>query len=60
MEARGKMIKMLKGMQAVTDIPITAKFRMGVKDNSPIADRFIPKLEEMVKRKHNNTMNIFF
>ncbi|CAO3668141.1 unnamed protein product [Rhizopus stolonifer] len=47
LEARGKMIKMLKGMQTVTDIPITAKFRMGVKDNSPIADRFIPKLEEM-------------
>ncbi|KAI9278071.1 hypothetical protein BY458DRAFT_565654, partial [Sporodiniella umbellata] len=34
--------------QTVTDIPITAKFRMGIKDNMPVADRFIPKLEEML------------
>ncbi|ORE23439.1 FMN-linked oxidoreductase [Rhizopus microsporus] len=34
--------------QTVTDIPITAKFRMGIKDNYPIADRVVPKLEELL------------
>lgn len=41
------MFKMLKGMQTVTTIPITAKYRMGVKDNHPVADRIVPKLDEM-------------
>ncbi|RCH92777.1 tRNA-dihydrouridine(47) synthase [NAD(P)(+)]-like protein [Rhizopus stolonifer] len=47
LDARGRMVKMLKGMQTVTDIPITAKYRMGIKDNQPIADRIVPKLDEM-------------
>ncbi|KAI8878100.1 FMN-linked oxidoreductase [Backusella circina FSU 941] len=34
--------------QTVTDIPITAKFRIGVKDNVPIAHRIIPKLDELL------------
>ncbi|KAI8359148.1 hypothetical protein BD560DRAFT_334998 [Blakeslea trispora] len=34
--------------QTVTNIPITAKFRMGIKDNQPIADRFVPKLDELL------------
>ncbi|KAI8645436.1 hypothetical protein BD408DRAFT_338707 [Parasitella parasitica] len=33
--------------QSVTDIPITAKFRMGVKDNYPVADRIVPRLDEI-------------
>jgi hypothetical protein len=44
------MFKILRGMQTVTDIPITAKFRMGIKDNYPIADRVVPKLEELVRK----------
>ncbi|KAG1047319.1 hypothetical protein G6F43_010224 [Rhizopus delemar] len=47
LDARGRMFKILKGMQTVTDIPITAKFRMGIKDNMPVADRVVPKLEEL-------------
>ncbi|CEG66234.1 hypothetical protein RMATCC62417_02849 [Rhizopus microsporus] len=47
LDARGRMFKILRGMQTVTDIPITAKFRMGIKDNYPIADRVVPKLEEL-------------
>lgn len=47
LEARGRMFKILKGMQTVTDIPITAKYRMGVKDNQPVADRVVPRLDEM-------------
>ncbi|CEP17625.1 hypothetical protein [Parasitella parasitica] len=47
LEARGRMYKILKGMKSVTDIPITAKFRMGVKDNYPVADRIIPRLDEI-------------
>lgn len=45
--ARGRMFKILKGMQSVTDIPITAKFRTGIKDNQPLADRIVPRLDEM-------------
>jgi tRNA-dihydrouridine synthase 3 len=51
MESRGRMYKMLRGMKTVTNIPITAKFRMGVKDNMPIAHRIIPKLDELVIKK---------
>ncbi|KAI7893639.1 uncharacterized protein EV154DRAFT_138439 [Mucor mucedo] len=47
LDARGRMFKILKGMQSVTDIPITAKFRTGIKDNQPLADRIVPRLEEM-------------
>ncbi|CEG80434.1 Putative tRNA-dihydrouridine synthase 3 (Fragment) [Rhizopus microsporus] len=50
LDARGRMFKILRGMQTVTDIPITAKFRMGIKDNYPIADRVVPKLEELVRK----------
>ncbi|CAO3599010.1 unnamed protein product [Absidia cylindrospora] len=46
-EHRGKMSKMLKGMQRVTDIPITVKFRMGVKEGSPVGDKLIPRFEEL-------------
>ncbi|KAG1222675.1 hypothetical protein G6F68_020574 [Rhizopus microsporus] len=52
LDARGRMFKILKGMQTVTDIPITAKFRMGIKDNMPVADRVVPKLEELVGELH--------
>lgn len=41
------MYKILKGMKTVTDIPITAKYRMGVKDAYPVADRIVPRLDEM-------------
>ncbi|KAI7906566.1 uncharacterized protein BX663DRAFT_496948 [Cokeromyces recurvatus] len=47
LESRGRMYKMLKGMKTVSTVPITAKFRMGVKDNYPIADRIVPKLDEL-------------
>ncbi|KAI9472435.1 MAG: hypothetical protein EXX96DRAFT_584068 [Benjaminiella poitrasii] len=47
LEARGRMYKMLRGMKVVSNIPITAKFRMGVKDNYPLADRIVPKLDEL-------------
>ncbi|KAG2204407.1 hypothetical protein INT46_006199 [Mucor plumbeus] len=47
LEARGRMYKILKGMKSVTDIPITAKYRMGIKDNYPVADRIVPRLDEM-------------
>ncbi|CAO0796313.1 unnamed protein product [Mucor circinelloides] len=47
LEARGRMYKILKGMKTVTDIPITAKYRMGVKDAYPVADRIVPRLDEM-------------
>jgi tRNA-dihydrouridine synthase len=43
-------------MKTVTDIPITAKFRMGVKDNMPIAHRIIPKLDELVIKKKVNVV----
>ncbi|KAI8985100.1 hypothetical protein BDB01DRAFT_850160 [Pilobolus umbonatus] len=47
LEARGRMAKMLRGMQVVTDIPITAKFRMGIKNDQPVADRIVTRLDEM-------------
>ncbi|KAG5438563.1 hypothetical protein PCANB_002667 [Pneumocystis canis] len=45
LDSQTKMIKMLKGMTCVSNsIPITAKIRMGTKDNKPIAIKLIAKL----------------
>lgn len=61
LDARGRMFKILKGMQTVTDIPITAKFRMGIKDNMPVADRVVPKLEELVGyNNHDISLMTYF
>ncbi|CAO3631373.1 unnamed protein product [Cunninghamella blakesleeana] len=46
-DAKGKLTKMLRGMQRVMDIPVTVKFRMGIKDNVPIADKLIPRFESL-------------
>jgi tRNA-dihydrouridine synthase 3 len=51
LDNRGRMLKLLRGMQEVTDIPITAKYRLGVRDNAPTCDRVVPKLDEMVSHK---------
>ncbi|KAI8099028.1 uncharacterized protein BX664DRAFT_272032 [Halteromyces radiatus] len=46
-DSRGKLSKMLKGMQQVMDIPVTVKFRMGIKENHPTADKLIPRFEAL-------------
>lgn len=45
LDAHGKLNKMLRGMQRVLDAPVTVKFRTGVKDNNPTAQKLVPKLE---------------
>ncbi|KAF7728017.1 tRNA-dihydrouridine(47) synthase [NAD(P)(+)]-like protein [Apophysomyces ossiformis] len=47
MDAKGRMNKILKGMTRVLDVPVTVKFRTGVKENTPTAHKLIPRLEEM-------------
>ncbi|KAI8969031.1 hypothetical protein BDF20DRAFT_980643 [Mycotypha africana] len=47
LDARGRALKILKGMQTVTNIPITCKFRMGIHNNYPIADRLVPRIDEL-------------
>jgi hypothetical protein len=39
---------MLRGMQLVLDPPVTVKFRTGIKDNTPTAQKLVPKLETWV------------
>ncbi|KAI8334759.1 hypothetical protein BC941DRAFT_495544 [Chlamydoabsidia padenii] len=46
-ESRGKMTKMLRGMQRVLDVPVTVKFRMGIKEGVPVADKLIPRFEDL-------------
>ncbi|OAD74288.1 hypothetical protein PHYBLDRAFT_111874 [Phycomyces blakesleeanus NRRL 1555(-)] len=46
-ESRGKMVKMIKGMQTVLDVPVTVKFRTGLKENTPTAHKLIPRFEEL-------------
>ncbi|KAL1920294.1 uncharacterized protein VTP21DRAFT_1440 [Calcarisporiella thermophila] len=46
LDSVGKMGKILRGMVRVVDVPVTAKFRMGVKDNVPTAHKIVPKLED--------------
>jgi tRNA-dihydrouridine synthase 3 len=45
LDSHGKLNKMLRGMQLVLDKPVTVKFRTGVKDNNPTAQKLVPKLE---------------
>lgn len=45
MDAPNKLGRILRGMDAVTSIPITAKIRMGVMDAKPTAHHLIPRLE---------------
>ena len=54
------MYKILKGMKSVTDIPITAKYRMGIKDNYPVADRIVPRLDEMGIALSTVSRNIWY
>lgn len=45
LDAPGKLEKMIRGMNAVSgEIPITAKIRMGTRDNKPTATRTIERL----------------
>ncbi|KAI9301859.1 hypothetical protein BJ944DRAFT_251977 [Cunninghamella echinulata] len=46
-DQKGKLTKMLRGMQRVMDIPVTVKFRMGVKEGVPTADKLIPRFESL-------------
>jgi tRNA-dihydrouridine synthase 3 len=48
LDSHGKLNKMLRGMQRVLDSPVTVKFRTGIKDNNPIAQKLVPKLETWV------------
>lgn len=45
LDSHGKMNKMLRGMQLVLDPQVTVKFRTGIKDNTPTAQKLVPKLE---------------
>ncbi|KAG0182568.1 tRNA-dihydrouridine(47) synthase [NAD(P)(+)]-like protein [Apophysomyces sp. BC1021] len=47
MDAKGRMNKILKGMTRVLDVPVTVKFRTGIKESTPVAHKLIPRLEEM-------------
>jgi tRNA-dihydrouridine synthase 3 len=45
LDAPSKLEKMIRGMNAVsTDVPITAKIRMGTRDNRPTATKIIERL----------------
>jgi tRNA-dihydrouridine synthase 3 len=45
LDAPSKLEKMIRGMNVVsTDVPITAKIRMGTKDNRPTATKIIERL----------------
>jgi tRNA-dihydrouridine synthase 3 len=45
LDAPSKLEKMIRGMNAVsTDVPITAKLRMGTRDNRPTATKLIERL----------------
>ncbi|KAI8388710.1 uncharacterized protein BYT42DRAFT_244302 [Radiomyces spectabilis] len=46
MDARGRMSKILRGMKRVLDVPVTAKFRTGIKQDQPTAHKLIGKLED--------------
>ncbi|CAG8749979.1 16076_t:CDS:10 [Cetraspora pellucida] len=42
----GKLGKILRGMNKVTDIPITVKLRTGIQDDIPVAHKLVPKFEK--------------
>lgn len=45
LDSPGKLEKIIRGMNAVSnEIPITAKIRMGTKDNQPTADKVVDRL----------------
>ncbi|CAG8686669.1 8841_t:CDS:2, partial [Scutellospora calospora] len=41
----GRLGKILRGMNRVTDIPITVKLRTGIQDDIPVAHKLLPKFE---------------
>ncbi|RIB12902.1 hypothetical protein C2G38_2199400 [Gigaspora rosea] len=41
----GRLGKILRGMNRVTDIPITVKLRTGIQDDTPVAHKLVPKFE---------------
>ncbi|ORX49933.1 FMN-linked oxidoreductase [Hesseltinella vesiculosa] len=46
-DSRGKMSKMLRAMNYCMDIPVTVKFRTGIKDKEPVADKLVHRCEEL-------------
>ncbi|CAG8530209.1 33468_t:CDS:10 [Gigaspora margarita] len=41
----GRLGKILRGMNRVTDLPITVKLRTGIQDDTPVAHKLVPKFE---------------
>ncbi|KAI9315389.1 hypothetical protein BX666DRAFT_1962279 [Dichotomocladium elegans] len=46
-ESKGKMTKMLRGMRRMLDVPVTVKFRTGVKQNVLTNHKLIPIFEDL-------------
>ncbi|KAI8146053.1 hypothetical protein BJV82DRAFT_665860 [Fennellomyces sp. T-0311] len=46
-EHKGKMTKILRGMTRMLDVPVTVKFRTGVKKNVFTAHKMIPTFEDL-------------
>ncbi|CAG8607732.1 8616_t:CDS:10 [Cetraspora pellucida] len=42
----GKLGKILRGMNRITDIPITVKLRTGIQDDISVAHKLVPKFEK--------------
>lgn len=45
MDAPGRLQRVLEGLNQVTELPVTCKFRTGIKDKVNLAHKLVPKFE---------------
>lgn len=47
-ESKGRMIKVLRGMRRMLDVPVTVKFRTGLKHGILTNHKLVPVFEDLV------------